>query len=416
MTGQKPSSHGVMMNYNTWINGQTLPGVFSKAGYQTHLVGKKHLWPKRKLYGFDSMDWSDTSTAGRGDCDYQRFLKDKGINAPQASSAHGVGSNSPVARPWHLDESLHFTNWCADKAIEFIERRDPTIPFFLKVSFIHPHQPCTPPQAYWDRYINMDLPEPPVGDWARISDEVQKGWDVKNSWRWHPAREIVRQFQAGYFGCINHIDDQISRIRYALPENTIIVFTADHGEMLGDHQWIRKRNAYEGSARIPFLFLFPPQMGIEQGKQMDTVVELMDIMPTLLDAAGVEIPETVDGESLLPEMKGEGKLDRTYIHGECASVPSRDSGMQYLTDGKKKYIYYPGTGEEDYFDLENDPQEMVNLAGHEKYSDEIAEWRSILVKELTGRPEGFTDGKELKHLGAATNLFMPEMKIDNFLD
>ncbi|MHC4873456.1 MAG: arylsulfatase [Planctomycetota bacterium] len=412
MTGKKAATHGVMINYHTRLDGPTLPGELSKAGYQTHLVGKKHLWPERKLYGFDSMDWSDTSMAGKGDNDYQRYLLQNGINIPRASSAHGVGSSSPVARPWHLDEKLHFTNWCADKAIEFLERRDPTLPFFLKVSFIHPHQPCTPPQSYWDRYINMDLPDPVVGDWAKIYDTPEKGWNI-NPWRWSGEKQITKQFRAGYYGCINHIDDQIARIREAVPKNTIIVFTSDHGEMLGDHQWIRKRNAFEASAKIPLIFNFPEEMNIEQGKDLETLSELMDIMPTLLETAEVSIPECVEGKSLLSAMKGNSKEVRDYLHGECSKIPSLNSGMQFLTDGKKKYIYYPGSGEEHYFDLQKDPQELYNLSEDKKYSEEISKWREILVKELTGRPEQFTDGKTLNILGKETAFFMPGFERSN---
>lgn len=147
MTGRKPASHGVLMNYDTWLDGPTLPGELSRAGYQTHLVGKLHLWPKRKLYGFDSADWSDGPHCEPGIGDYGRFLQRQGMHMPGPGVAHGADQNGWVARPWHLAERLHFTNWCAGRALEFLERRDPTVPFFLKVSFHQPHQPCTPTRS-----------------------------------------------------------------------------------------------------------------------------------------------------------------------------------------------------------------------------------------------------------------------------
>jgi len=405
MTGKKPSSHGVTMNYATRLDGPTLPGELSHAGYQTHLVGKLHLHPARKLYGFDSADWSD-SPRPRGDNDYQRFLRREGVRGPRASEAHGLDQNGWPTRPWHMEERFHFSNWCADYGIEFLERRDPTVPFFLKVSFYHPHQAVTAPQYYFDKYLAMDLPEPYVGDWAKMFDEPVRGLPPA-SWRTRLDPQVLKQFRAGYYGCVEHIDHQIGRLMQVVPANTIIVFCADHGEMLGDHQWIRKRNAFEPSARIPYLVRFPASLGVQQGTVRDEVVELMDIMPTLLDAAGVPTPECVDGSSLLPLLRGATSEWREYLHGECAAVPSRNSGMQYLTDGKRKYIWYPGTGEEHYFDLENDPREMVDLSADPAHSSEMEQWRGRMVRELEDRPEQFTEDGRLKPIGGESPFFLP---------
>jgi len=236
MTGKKPASHGVFMNYHTWLDGPTLPGELSKAGYQTHLVGKLHLWPQRKLYGFDSAEWADSPHGHeRLDDDYIRFLRRERVTETRPGNAYGAHWNGWNARPWHLDERLHFSNWCAQGAMDFLERRDPTVPFFLKASFHQPHQPCTPPQVYWDRYMNMDLPEPYVGDWAKVYDEPQRGLPI-DSWRTALEPAVMKQYRAGYYGTINHIDDQIGRILKEIPPNTIVIFLSDHGDMLGDHQ------------------------------------------------------------------------------------------------------------------------------------------------------------------------------------
>ncbi len=403
MTGKTPASHGVTMNYDAWLHGRTLPGELSAAGYQTHLVGKLHLWPERKLYGFDSADWSDGPGHGG---DYYRWLAKQGVHIPEAGLAHGADRNGWVARPWHLEERLHFTNWATDCALEFLERRDPTTPFFLKVSYHQPHQPCTPPMAYWDRYIHMDLPEPVVGDWARVFDEPQRGLPVA-SWRTWLTPALRKQFQAGYYGVINHIDDQIGRILHAIPHNTVVLFVSDHGEMLFDHQWIRKRSAFEGSANVPFLARFPGHLGVQQRSVRSEVVELMDVMPTLLDLAGAPTPEGVDGRSLLPLLRGESDEWREYLHGECAEVPSLGSGQQYLTDGKRKYIWYPGTGAEQLFDLEHDPRELHELSTDPAWADELATWRARMVQELAGRPEGFTDGTKLTPIGKASPFCLP---------
>lgn len=411
MTGQKPASHGVFANYHTGLQGPTLPGELAKAGYQTHHVGKLHLWPFRARYGFQSMDWADSSFP-RHDNDYQRWLRDQGVTAPRAAVAHGADGNGWVVRPFHLDERFHFSNWCADRAIEFLERRDPTVPFFLKVSFHQPHQPCTPPRDYYERYMAMDLPEPFVGDWARVYNTPQRGLPVA-AWRVFLQPAQMKQYRAAYYGCINHIDDQIGRIFSVLPRDTIIVFTSDHGEMLGDHQWTRKRNAYEPSAHIPLLMRFPENLGVRGGQVCDRPVELMDVMPTLLDAAGVPVPESVDGRSVMPLVRGESSDWREYIHGECADVPTLNSGMQYMTDGRRKYIWFPGLGREQYFDLESDPCELHDLTGRSEYAAEIAVWRGRLVNELAGRPEGFTNGAKLLPLGNRTPPCLPGLEQAN---
>ena len=124
---------------------------------------------------------------------------------------------------------------------------------------------------------------------------------------------------------INHIDDQIGRILKEIPPNTIVIFLSDHGDMLGDHQWIRKRTAYEPSARIPLLIRFPHDAGIAQGHVLDDVAEIMDIMPTVLEVAKVPCPDSVDGSSLFPLLRGEKDGWREYIHGECCNIPSNIS-------------------------------------------------------------------------------------------
>ncbi len=279
------------------------------------------------------------------------------------------------------------------------------MPFFLNVSFHQPHQPLTPPQFYYDKYMAMDLPEPVVGDWARVYDGPQRGLPIA-TWRACFEPIVQKQYQAAYYGCIEHIDHQIGRIMEVLPRDTVIVFTSDHGEMLGDHQWIRKRNAYEPSARVPLLLRMPGRAEGAQHRVMDEPVELMDIMPTLLEAAGAPAPEGVDGRSLLPLLRGEGGW-RDYVHGECSAVPTLNSGQQYVTDGRRKYVWLPGCGQEQFFDLEADPRELHDLAADPTRADEIALWRGRLVAELEGRPEGFVVDGKLAKLGGQTPPHLP---------
>ncbi len=405
MSGQTPHHHGVMMNYYVPFDSVTLPEALKNAGYQTHLCGKLHLYPERKLYGFCSADWSDGPYNSERENDYERFLKRNGYYH-EAGLGHGLSFNGVAARPFHLDERYHFTNWCTERALDFLERRDPTLPFFLKVSYHQPHAPCAPPAYYFDKYMNRELPELPAGDWMADLPNSQKGKPV-NAWRVDPRDPALKEYRAGYYGCIEHIDHQIGRLLYALPDHTIIVFCSDHGEMLGDHGWIRKRSAYEGSARIPLFFTFPAKYarehGLAGGIDAPDAVELMDIMPILLDLAGVAIPDGVDGKSLLPALRGKS-LGRAYIHGECARMETIGSGMQYLTDGKQKYIWYPALALEQLFDLEKDPGELRNLAAAPESAEALKAWRARMVRELDKREEGFVQDGRLVKLDGPTRV------------
>ena len=111
MSGKTPHGHGVYVNCDTHMDCPTLPECFSEAGYQTHLVGKLHLWPNRKLYGFHSSEWADGPGSTKDPNDYTKYLLNNNINIPEASRAHGMDGNCWAARPWHLEERFHITNW-----------------------------------------------------------------------------------------------------------------------------------------------------------------------------------------------------------------------------------------------------------------------------------------------------------------
>src|SRR5699024_4858220 len=131
---------------------------------------------------------------------------------------------------------------------------------------------------------------------------------------------------------------------------------------------------------------------LDKNIQLDAITELRDIMPTLLDVANVEIPSTVEGESLLRLWKQEETEWRDYIHGEHEYG---EESFHYITDGKEKYIWFSQTGEEQFFDLVKDPQELIDLAENKAYQKRVERCRKQLIDELTGREEGYTDGKKL---------------------
>jgi arylsulfatase A-like enzyme len=218
---------------------------------------------------------------------------------------------------------------------------------------------------------------------------------------------VQKEMLAGYYGAIEHIDHQIGRVLRQLPEDTLIMFVSDHGEMLGDHNWIRKRNAYEGSARIPFIVKPPKGMDLGPARKIDKLVELMDVMPTLLDIAGADCPETVDGDSLVDLIKDPDAPWREQLHGECNRLDDARTGMQYIVEQDFKYIYYPGTGFEELFDMNSDPKEMLNLAADPALATTKTRLRGALIEVLKDRPEGFVTGGDLALLGQATAPNLP---------
>jgi len=395
-TGLSPSSHG-RLGYQDrvpWRYDNMLAQVLSDAGYQTHCVGKTHFYPQRAHLGFQSLDsyealqnfdWYYVN-------DYHEWLREKTGRA-LAHLDHGLDSNSWNARPSPLPEELHNNTWVVTKALEFIRRRDKTRPFFLNLSFHRPHPPIDPPQAFYDMYRDKDIPPVPVGDWAACHDVPISGLAC---WRGRLADDVLARSRRAYYAQIAHIDAQIGRLltagRLAL-SNTVFIFTSDHGEMLGDHHLFRKCYPYEGSAKVP-LVICPPTAC--QQHYCDKPVTLTDVYPTILEYAGVKVPDGCEGESLVGLCDGSAKKWRDYTHGEHSACYQKDQGMQFLTDGKEKYIWYTSTGQEQFFDLAEDPAELHDLAASGKASDRVAVWRQRLVELLAARPgDGLSDGKKL---------------------
>ncbi len=393
LAGQTPQRHG-MVGYaegQAWEPDATLPGVLRDAGYQTVLFGRSmHQYPTRKRFGYEWMETADHRNPTAG---YGKWLRD---NAPTDCGGWfggGVMHNDFTAHPWPLSEHLHMTNWTVSRALEFLTMRDPTTPFFMTVSFIAPHPPLQPPAFYFERYLRTGVPDPVIGDWACDPDTLEQhgGSDNVAPVRLKLEGEQLRSTRAAYYGLINHVDDQLRRLLnpvVGLPSmsggrNTIVVFTSDHGEMLGDHHLWRKGFAYEPAARVPCLIHAPMCNELKPGTVIDRPAGLADVMPTLLDMVGLNIPASVNGRSLWPLMRGETPAWREAIHIEHAGY------HQALTDGHVKYVWQPQNGVEQLFDLDQDPLECRDLAGVPEHAPALQAWRERLIARLAKRPEGF---------------------------
>ncbi|MBM6816493.1 arylsulfatase [Olsenella uli] len=409
-TGQTPAHHG-RVGYEdgvSWDFPHMLPQVFSDAGYQTACAGKLHVHPPRLACGFQTLRLHD----GYLGCyqgvdipywmhqdvhdDYLRFLRrELGPDADVDST--GPECNSWVYHPWVYEERLHPTNWVADETIRLLETRDRTRPFFLMASFVRPHPPLDAPASYYERYERRELREPARGDWDDLAATERDGM-VPNSVHGCRDATLRHEAMAGYYAAVTHVDHQVGRLISALKRDgsfndTIIVFLADHGEMLFDHSLWRKLLPYEGSARIPLFFRVGTHLAKAPAHRSQSVVELMDVMPTLLDLCGIEAPEGVDGSSLAGDILRAEELERPYVHGEHAFTP--EQSHHYIVTPRDKYVWFSQTGREQYFDLSEDRSEAHDLIDEPAYRERVAQMRAWLVSELEGREEGFVESGHL---------------------
>lgn len=417
LSGMAPAAQGMVgMLGSDWNPPHTLPGELSRAGYHTYLVGKLHLQPRGKRFGFDHQQLSDAPLDY--DDEYARWLRDThGKREYDAICAHGQDPNGWVARPTHLREDQTHTYWCVTQAIEFLEyKRDPTAPFFLNLSLFDPHPPLAPPAFHYERYIRRELSPPVVGDWADPWENPAKGLNTA-AWRIKLDEQQMQCTRAAYYATVNFIDDQIGRLyqfllRNRLMANTWILFTSDHGEMLGDHNLYRKCWPYEASARVPF-FVHPPRQERTGSVVCDQPVGLQDVMPTLLDIAGAKIPKACTGRSLLPIIRGKKAKVRDVLHGEHAGQYEYADGMHYLVSDRYKYVWYSQRKCEHLFDLKEDPNELHDLSREPDAGKRLQPWRDRLIKVLAKRPEGFVRNGKLK-LGAEHKHHLPGLKGDRF--
>jgi len=404
MTGLDQTNHG-RISYGDglpWTYTTTLAGEFTRQGYQTEAIGKLHVYPERNRIGFDHVRLHDGYLhAARRNArdhawidDYLPWLR-RELGPGADYFDHGVNCNGVVARPWDKPEHTHPTTWVVSEALSFLKQRDPTQPFLLYLGFHRPHPPYDPPAWAFEQYLDADLPEPPVGDWVGMLEPWRNDHNSESAVAVYPER-VRRRAQAGYYGHMTHIDHQLNRLfetmqEYGELENTWICFVSDHGELMGDHHLYRKSLPYEGSARVPLILAPPPGSDLPGGMRSDALVELRDIMPTLLDCAGLEVPDGLDGRSLLPVFHGE-PVGHDVIHGEHTIFGQT---VQWLTDGREKYVWWSAEGQEQLFDLDTDPQECHDLARNPATAGRLSHWRNMLVEKLAGREDGHSDGAAL---------------------
>lgn len=332
--------------------------------------------------------------------DYREWFQ---LNAPgQNPDLTGIGWNDHGAGIYKLDERLHPTTWTGQTACELIRNYNNDKPLFMKVSFARPHSPYDPPKRYLDMYKDVEIPKPVIGDWCgRYVERLDPEKAASDAPFGNFGDDYAVKSRRHYYANITFIDDQIGQIISALKEkgmydDAIICFTADHGDMLGDHHHWRKTYPYEGSARIPYVVKWPSYVkkSVPNGTKIEQPVELRDFLPTFIDLAGGAVPLDMDGSSLLKLVQGCSDEWRKYIDMEHATCYSADNYWCALTDGKLKYIWNLHNGQEQLFDLVKDPGELTECSAKPAYAKQLKELREAMVKHLSVRGDDFVrDGK-----------------------
>ena len=404
LTGLYPQTSGVVGYAGRPITSPTMPQLMADAGYATALVGRNmHQVPRAESYGYQTRLLSSLYDEVDDGNDYDTYLKKA---APKTNGIDrliadlGLSKNGWEARPWPFADEQHRVAWIVRQARRILAESTPDKPLFLTASFVAPHPPLFPPKKYFDHYAAASLPQPAHGDWVDWEALSPKGDRVGH--RVLLKGERLRAAQAGYFGLIEQIDDEIAPLVAEFKARSdragrpwLVWVIADHGEMLGDHGYFRKCQPFEGSANIPFIIAGSAELGFRPGLRSFRPVCLEDVMPTLLELAGATRPEVVDGVSLVPALRGENCVIRPWLHFEHAPCYSKAQAFHALTDGHIKYIWRPTDGTQQLFDLDQDPREEHDLSKDAAHRQTLGTWQATLIERLAHRPEGFSDGKQL---------------------
>jgi choline-sulfatase len=323
-----------------------------KAGYETYMTGKWHV----RASAQKSFDQQVHERPG--------MPKDtkEGYNRPKADGTDPWDPADPKFGGFWAG-GKHWSEVIADDTEQFLEHaKGIDKPFFMYIAFNAPHDPRQAPQKYLDLYPpdKIKIPQPFVKQYP-YGDAMQCPPGLRDE-RLAPHPRFERAVQvnrAEYYAIITHLDDQLKRIMDALEksgkaDNTIIIFTADHGLAAGHHGLMGKQNMYDHSVRVPFILKGP---GIESGKQIDTGIYLQDIMPTTLEWAGIDDkPEHVDFKSLNPLLKDDTAEHYPAIYGGYRE------GQRAVTADGYKLILYPKVPIARLYHLDEDPEETKDLA------------------------------------------------------
>lgn len=418
-TGRYASTIGVHANHML-INPSetTLPQVLKEHGYQTAIIGKNHAFMETAASSYYPGGAPEQASLLREVFDYVRLaehghLVDGYRDDPEAAEAHEWAKRNCWFSPLGHGTNPARAEKCGtyllgETMLDYLERvRDPEKPFFTWLSFPDPHTPYQTPEPYASLIDPAEVPLPPKEDLAG-KPERQRVMHVMDAMD-RADDDLIRRVRAIHYGMIRFIDDTLARVfakleELGLMDNTVIVFTSDHGDSMGAHGLIQKHNGfYDSFTHVPFIMRVPGYAG---PKRTANMVELVDVMPTLLELAGAPVPYGCQGRSLAPFLLGEASYaPRDYVvmesgeDGEPIKLSDitvrpehpfderyfvwcayRDAwmgkGKSIRTREWKLNVYVNGEGE--LYDLQSDPHEL-----HNRFDDPAcAEVRIALERKL----------------------------------
>lgn len=403
LLGQWPHETGCTTNSTMPQDRPSVMELLNEDGYQTHGIGKMHFTPQgRKMWGYETRDFSEE---GSGKDDYVEFLLENGYD--HIIAPHGERSEYYyIPQPSQVPERLHNTQWVGDKTLQFLSQRDTNRPFLCWSSFIKPHPPFESPVP-WNRLyrtVEMSLPFLPEN-----YEHIHTYWNRhQNRYKYRDQgrdMNLLRTMRAAYYGAISFIDYQVGRILDYLEEvgelnNTLIIYTSDHGELLGDYDCYGKRSFLDAASRIPLLVRYPERFSANV--QCNTPTSLVDVLPTSLGAADLSTNDDHSGIDLADIASGDA--DRTAIIGQLAH---ENRGLyMYLTD-EYKYIYSAADQQEWLFRRLEGRLDERSLAGNPAYGGILRDYRDNLISWFR------EDGYEIPLDGNKWREFPPPFESDN---
>jgi arylsulfatase A-like enzyme len=363
------------------------------AGYHTAAFGKIHMLPPR---GFDEMDltmgkgarWTVSSGSPLGPSqlgpNYASWLEKRRpggyeeIYAQRRLPEYREQATAQV-NVLAADECVDY--WIAENTWNYLDREHDQ-PFFLWCGFCGPHGPFDPPEPYASMYPQDEIPLPALLKKRQsgvASDNRESRFDLPG------GEDLMRKIIAYYWGMVSYVDDLIGRIadvmtKRGLWEDTLVIFTTDHGEMLGDFGRMGKGTMIESVIRVPYIMVPPAAAG---GRAVDDLVEHVDIVPTIMDYAGLPAAEELLGQSLRPYLE-EGTVARGRREAVLCEYTANDRQhrSKCLRSDRYKYVFHSDAPAE-FYDLDDDPDELVNVADEPRYALEVRRHAEMLLGRLT---------------------------------
>jgi len=347
---------------------ETFMQALSRSGYRTHGIGKYHFsYPDYAKtfegHGFRTREVQEEMVSRPDLDDYLKFLHGAGFT--EITDPHGIrGEMYYMPQPAMMPQKYHPTQWVGDRGETFIrEAAGGDEPWYAYVSFIHPHPPFAPPSPWHKLYRDVEMPPP------HLPADYEKNWVYLNRFQNRYKRydrgfdlHRLRMIRSYYYACISFIDYQVGRILDTLDatgqaDNTLILFSSDHGELLGDFGSVGKRSYHDPASRIPLVARWPGN--IPNGHCCETPASLLDVTKTILESAGTSFEtHTCEGENLT-DLASQADRNRTLF----TQLYAGHRGLYSAIDRDWKYVYSAPDERELLFNRTTDPGESTDLIG-----------------------------------------------------